>query len=242
MGFYYNIFGFLGAGLAGRFGLMFFVPNFGSKFVASSHTHSGRIEWHFFMNLRARLCAPVDGLKTCSPESKRHRLFALMAEPVNYVVVSRRRPRDMRYATRTAAIFVGEVQEQDAFQREMTDALSFCFLDFMSKRERNFVTCIIAGEMAENFHRYLCPQIISLPFRREYRGAISAHADSVCHAEFRFNKMQLRRLHIALRLDGDHRLDNGAKYYGETILLVSLFYTHRPMTQEECDSLCRRLS
>jgi hypothetical protein len=61
----------------------------------------------------------------------------------------------MRYATRTAAIFVGEVQEQTAFQREMTDALSFCFLGFMSKRERNFITCIIAGEMAENFHRYL---------------------------------------------------------------------------------------
>jgi len=40
------------AGLAGRFDLMFFVPNFGSKFVAS-HTPSGRIEWHFC----ARCCA-----------------------------------------------------------------------------------------------------------------------------------------------------------------------------------------
>jgi hypothetical protein len=176
----------------------------------------------------------VDDLKTCLFPRVAARLIALMAEPFNYVVVSRKRPRDMRYATRTAAIFVGEVQEQTAFQREMTDALSFCFLGFMSKRERNFITCIIAGEMAENFHRYLCPQIISLPFRREYRGAISAHADSVCHAEFRFNKMQLRRLHISLRLDGDHRLDNGAKYSGETILLASLFYMHRPMTQEEC--------
>jgi hypothetical protein len=140
----------------------------------------------------------------------------------------------MRFATRVAAIFVGEVQEQDAIQREMTDALSLCCLDFMSKRERNFITCIIAGEMTENLHRYLCPQIISLPFRREYCGAISAHADSVCHAEFRFTKMQLGRLHIASRLDGDLRSDNGAKYSGESILLASLFYMHRPMTQEEC--------
>jgi hypothetical protein len=161
-------------------------------------------------------------------------LNQMAAEAFKHVVVTRKRPRDMRVATRSAAIYVGEVLEQEAIQYEIEDALSVCFLPrLMSKGERFFVLASVAGQLAENFHDYLCPQIISLPLRNVYRGEISHHADSACHDNFRFTKRQLRQVLIGLRLEGDFLLDNGAKYSGETILLSSLYYMHRPMTQEQ---------
>jgi len=149
------------------------------------------------------------------------------------VLVSRQAPRDMRFATRTAAIFVGEIMEQEDFETEIEIALSLCFLDCFTQRQRSFLVCYIAGLMAENFERFLCPQIISLPLRAVYRGDIASHSDSVSYASFRFTRRQLQRLLPLLLLDGDFTFSNRAKYSGETILLASLYYMHRPMTQDQ---------
>jgi len=157
---------------------------------------------------------------------------AAEAANVRLVVVSRRAPSAMRCETRCAAIYSGEVLDQRAFELEIEDALKLCFLKFLSPRQRNFLVAWIAGAIAENMHRLLCPQIISLPLRNVYRGEIRSHADSTCYNSFRFTRPQLYRLLGVLRMDEEVVLPNRAKYSAETCMLVGLYYLHRPVTQD----------
>lgn len=160
-------------------------------------------------------------------------LAAEAVGPVRLVVVSRRAPSAMRSETRCAAIYSGEVLDQTAFENEIEDALKLCCLKFLSSKQRNFLLAVIAGAMAENMNRLLCPQVISLPLRNVYRGSIRFHADSVCYSSFRFTRTQLYRLLAVLRMDEEIVLPNRARYSAETCMLVGLYYMHRPVTQDQ---------
>jgi hypothetical protein len=160
-------------------------------------------------------------------------LAAAAVAPVRLVVVARRAPSAMRVATRCAAIFTGEILDQEAFQYEIEDALFLAGCRFLSSKHRNFLLAVIAGAIAENMNSLLCPRVITLPFRNVYRGEIQHHSDSTCYSSFRFTKQQLRRLLGAIRLNRKIVLPNRATYSGETCMLVGLFYMHRPVTQEQ---------
>lgn len=154
-------------------------------------------------------------------------------ELFRYELVSRCAPRDMRVATRGAAIYLLDMLDQQQFEYETEDALALCFLRCFSPQQRALLLCYIAGALAENFFSFNCPTILSLPLRAVYRGHISSHSDSTCYGSFRFTKDQLRRMVRALQFDQDFLLSNGAKYSGEAILLTCLYYMHRPMTQDQ---------
>ena len=154
-------------------------------------------------------------------------------ELFRYEVVDRRAPRDMRFATRAGAIYLVDMLDQQQFEYETEDALALCFLRCLSPHRRAFLVCHIAGALAANFYSFNCPTILSLPLRAVYRGDISSHSDSTCYGSFRYTPNQLRRIVRGLRLDQDFLLSNGAKYSGEAILLTSLYYMHRPMTQDQ---------
>lgn len=150
------------------------------------------------------------------------------------VAVTRQAPSKMRYATRCAAIYTGEILEQAAAEMEYEDAMVLaCCWQGITARQRNLLIAFIAGCLAEDSHRLFSPSIISLPFRKVYRGEIANHPDSVCFQSFRFIKPQLYRLQAAIRLQGDFVLDNRSVYSGETILIASLYYLHKPITQEQ---------
>jgi hypothetical protein len=153
------------------------------------------------------------------------------------VAVTRQAPSKMRYATRCAAIYTGEVLEQTAFEMEYDDAMVLaCCCQGITASQRNWLITFIAGCLIEDSHRIFSPAIISLPFRKVYRGEIANHPDSVCFQSFRFIKPQLYRLKTAIRLQGDFILDNRSVYSGETILLASLYYLHKPINQDEVAS------
>ena len=154
-------------------------------------------------------------------------------ELFRYEIVSRRAPRDMRFASRAGAIYSVDMLDQQQFELETRDALALCFLRCFSPQQRAFLVCHIAGALAQNFYSFNCPTILSLPLRAVYRGHISSHSDSTCYGSFRFTRQQLRRIVRAMQLDQDFLLSNGAKYSGEAILLTCLYYMHRPMTQDQ---------
>jgi hypothetical protein len=153
---------------------------------------------------------------------------------VRLVVVSRRAPSAMWCETRCAAIYSGEILDQGAFEFQIEDALKLLFFKFLSPKQRNLMLSFIAGTMAENMSKLLCPQIISLPLRNVYRGEIRFHADSTCYSSFRYTRSQLYRLLRVLRFDDEEVvLPNRAKYSAETCMLVGLYYLHRPVTQDQ---------
>ncbi len=158
-------------------------------------------------------------------------LAAEAVGPARLVVVARRAPSAMRFEIRCAAIYSGEVLDQGAFEYETEAALKLCFFKFLSAKQRIFLMAWTVGAMAENLHRLVCPQIISLPLRNVYRGEIRFHADSTCYNSFRYTRSQLYRLLRVLRFDDDVVLPNRAKYSAETCMLAGLYYMHRPVTQ-----------
>jgi hypothetical protein len=90
------------------------------------------------------------------------------------------------------------------------------------------------GAASSSLDSCSCNPFASRPRRcASYRGHIMNHADSICYSSFRFTKAQLIRLLAVIRMRGDHTLCNRAKYSGETIMLASLYYLHRPVTQAQ---------
>jgi hypothetical protein len=174
-------------------------------------------------------------LKTFSETTLQMDPAAEAVGPVRLVVVSRRAPSAMRVETRCAAIYSGEILDQTAFENEIEDALKVCFFKFLSSKQRNFLLAVIAGAMAENMKKLLCPQVISLPLRNVYRGRIEFHADSMCYSSFRYPRSQLYRLLGVMRMHMDEEivLPNRARYSAETCMLVGLYYMHRPVTQDQ---------
>jgi hypothetical protein len=163
-----------------------------------------------------------------------------------YDLVWRDSPRDMMLAHRCAGILVGELMAAEMDLQELDDAMVFAACERWLSRSifgggifgyfhcnRNRFLFLLVSSVIELHQRLFWPAVISRPIK-QFKGSIADFTDSECYEYFRFAPSKLRRLvHLVGLEDRDFKLDNGSKYSGELMLMVTLYYMSKPYNQSK---------
>jgi hypothetical protein len=163
-----------------------------------------------------------------------------------YDLVWRDSPRDMMYAHRCAGVLVGELMAADLEFQELDAAMLFAVCERWCSRSifgggifgyfddnRNRFLFLLVSEVIELHKRLFWPTIVSRPLKK-FKGSIADFTDSECYEYFRFAPPKFRRfVRLAGLEDREFKLDNGSKYTGEFMLMVSLYYMSKPYNQSK---------
>jgi hypothetical protein len=157
----------------------------------------------------------------------------------DWLWVDRRPIRELRIGVRSAGISAGEFNELE-LSRGNYQTLALALLlqanhdpDAMDSSEFQFLASAVVLEMQRQIQmQTIMP--IQINIRQKRHRSIEKLDQNWCWTELRWRRPELLRLARLTGLEKNAvcRLDNGAVFSGETVLIVGLYAMHWPLTQE----------
>lgn len=158
----------------------------------------------------------------------------------DWLWVHRAAIRDMRIGERSAGISAGEFTDMEYRRSSALIVGVHLWLQHRNKikampsRQRKLLGLAAFFEI-HKLNRAFCPIPIQLNVRTRKHRAIKDLDENWCWSELRWRRQDLYRLARQTGLEDQVicRMDNGAVFPGETVLICGLYAMHWPLTQEK---------